>query len=180
VPDGFRFAVKLRRSMTHERRLADCESLLAAFLEEIAPLGDRLGPLLIQLPPSLAFDPSVAGAFFADLRRRHPGAAACEPRHASWFGPEAERLLIDHRIARVAADPARVPRAARPGGWPQLLYVRLHGAPRIYFSPYSAEELDRWAALIDASPAAERWCVLDNTGAGAAAGDALDLMARLA
>ncbi|HEY3696996.1 DUF72 domain-containing protein [Phenylobacterium sp.] len=86
---------------------------------------------------------------------------------------------MDHRIARAAADPARVPAAARPGGWPELLYLRLHGAPRIYFSPYGPADLDRWAALVAASPAAERWCILDNTGAGSAAGDALDLQARL-
>jgi uncharacterized protein YecE (DUF72 family) len=179
TPESFRFAVKLRRTLTHERRLRDCGDLLAAFLQEIAPLGERLGPLLVQLPPSLAFEAATAEAFFADLRRRHAGPVACEPRHPTWFAPAAESLLGAHRIARVAADPACVPAAAEPGGWPDLLYVRLHGSPRAYFSPYPPAELERWAKRLVQSLAAERWCVLDNTGSGAAAGDALDLQARL-
>ena len=98
-------------------------------------LGAKLAVVLAQLPPSFAFDEPVAVAFFAVLRARFAGHVAFEPRHASWFTPDAESLLLDHRIARVAADPAPAPAAAEPGGWSGLTYFRLHGSPRRYFNP---------------------------------------------
>jgi len=90
----------------------------------------------------------------------------------------AERLLIAHRIARVAADPPRADGLGTPGGWPGLIYYRWHGSPRPYFSPYSAADLERLAGAISAS-AVDTWCIFDNTGSGAAAGNALDLTALL-
>ncbi len=179
VPDGFRFAVKAPKAVTHERRLKDADDLMAAFLDQVAPLGDRLGPVLVQLPPTLAFDPDVAARFFEALRRAWDGPVALEPRHASWFVPEVDERLIDWRVARVAADPAKVPAAAHPGGWPELVYWRLHGSPRMYYSPYEAPVLDQLAENLRASGAAERWCVFDNTTSGAAAADALKLQGRL-
>ena len=179
TPGDFRFAVKAPRAISHERRLADCSDAVAAFLDEIAPLGDKLGPLLIQLPPGLALDLPTARGFLQDLRRRFSGPVAWEPRHASWFEADGEQLLTDHAVARVAADPARVPQAAAPGGWPNLLYLRLHGSPRMYFSAYGPDQLDRWAGIMRNSAATERWCIFDNTASGAAAGQALDMQARL-
>jgi uncharacterized protein YecE (DUF72 family) len=178
VPGQFRFAVKLPRSLTHESRLVGAGHLLERFLAEAGALGDRLGVLLVQLPPSMGFDREVAGAFFDDLRRRFQGLVACEPRHPSWFGAEAEALLRGSRVARVAADPAVVPDARAPGGWTGLSYWRLHGSPRRYHSAYSEGDLVR---LVDevAGVEGEAWCIFDNTAAGAAAGQALDLVARL-
>ncbi|WP_336487567.1 DUF72 domain-containing protein [Methylobacterium nigriterrae] len=181
VPAGFRFAVKIPRTVTHERRLAACDEPLARFLAEVAALGDRLGPLLLQTPPSLPFEAGRAGAFLEALRRAHPGALACEPRHPSWFAPAVEACLADLRIARVAADPAPVPGAGEPGGWRGLVYRRLHGSPRTYHSPYHPAALDRLAA--DLAETARRgipaWCIFDNTADFAAAGDALATRARL-
>ena len=116
VPTNFVFAVKAPRDITHDRRLAGAGAALDAFLAQATGLGGKLGPLLFQLPPSLAFDARSAGTFFKILRRRHAGSVVCEPRHASWFTPRAEDLLLKHRIARVAADPVKVPQAADPGG----------------------------------------------------------------
>lgn len=178
VPRQFRFAVKLPRSLTHEARLAGGGHLLEAFLAEAGALGDRLGVLLVQLPPSLDFDRKVAGAFFGDLRSRFQGLIACEPRHPSWFGGEAEGLLRERRVARVAADPAIVPDARVPGGWTGLSYWRLHGSPRIYYSAYSQGDLMRLADEVTGVEG-EAWCIFDNTAAGAATGQALDLVARL-
>ena len=181
VPDGFRFAVKVPRTITHERKLAEVDAPLDAFLAEAGALGDRLGCLLVQLPPSLRFDPAVAPRFFASLRARHPGAVALEPRHASWFEPGVEPLLVEHAIARVGADPARVPEAAGTGGWPQVAYVRLHGSPRIYWSDYDASYLDALAVRLRAlgRSAREVWCIFDNTASGAATGNAVALLERL-
>uniref|UniRef100_UPI002147B43F DUF72 domain-containing protein n=1 Tax=Tahibacter caeni TaxID=1453545 RepID=UPI002147B43F len=108
VPDDFRFAAKLPRTITHERRLAGCEALLDTFLDEVNGLGRRLGALLVQLPPSLAFDPRVADGFLRALRERHSGALCLEPRHATWFTGGADAVLLARRVARVAADPAVV------------------------------------------------------------------------
>ncbi|HEX6367771.1 MAG TPA: DUF72 domain-containing protein [Longimicrobium sp.] len=181
APPGFRFCAKLPKTITHELRLVDANEALATFLAESGGLGDALACLLVQLPPSLQFDAAVADGFFASLRARTAVAAVCEPRHPTWFSAEADGLLARWRVARVAADPARVPRAAEPGGWRGLAYYRLHGSPRIYYSAYDAEYLDALAARIrgDVDAGREVWCIFDNTAAGAATRNALDLMARL-
>jgi uncharacterized protein YecE (DUF72 family) len=175
VPEDFRFAVKIPKSITHERRFKDVGDLLDRFLAEVSGLGPKLGPLLVQLPPSLTFQPGVADGFLSELRNRVEGSIVCEPRHASWFTPEVEALLTELRIARVAADPAPVPRADEPGGWRGLSYYRLHGSPRIYYSAYSAEYLAAIAEVLtrDAAADIETWCIFDNTAAFAATGDAL-------
>ena len=142
-------------------------------------LGPKLAIILVQLPPSLAFDAAVAAGFFAELRRLWSGDVACEPRHSSWFGPEAEALLIAERVARVAADPAKVPGAAVPGGWGELAYFRLHGSPVPYRSSYDDGRLEAYTSAIRASGADRVWCIFDNTASSAAAGDALRLEALL-
>jgi uncharacterized protein YecE (DUF72 family) len=178
VGPDFRFAVKLAKTITHERRLIDIDAPLDRFVAEIAPLGAKLGPVLVQLPPSLAFAASEVDAFFVRLRERLDGPIACEPRHASWFAADAEALMMRHRIARVAADPARIPEAAVPGGWREIAYFRLHGTPHMYRSEYGVERVTAQAAILDAQAgAAERWTIYDNTAAGAATGDALRLRA---
>lgn len=175
VPEHFRFAVKLPKTITHVRKLSDCEALLAGFGEEIAGLGARRGPLLVQLPPSLAFDADLVRPFFGALAATLGGAVVCEPRHPSWFEDDAGALLAEQRVARVAADPAPVPAAALPGGWPGLVYVRLHGSPFIYRSGYEPEARAAWARRIApfADAGIETWVVFDNTGSGRAAADAL-------
>jgi uncharacterized protein YecE (DUF72 family) len=176
VPATFRFAVKLPRAITHERRLVDCADLLARFAEEISNLGEKRGPVLIQLPPSFAFDAGLA-TFFARARAVLGGAIVCEPRHSSWFTPAGEALLAAHRIARVAADPAPAPEAAHSGGWPGLRYTRLHGSPRIYWSSYDETAIARRAMAACGSPV-ESWTIYDNTAAGAALPNALDMLDR--
>jgi uncharacterized protein YecE (DUF72 family) len=118
------------------------------------------------------------GRFFDLLRGLHAGQVVCEPRHATWTSPAATRLLESFRIARVAADPPRAPGLETPGGWAGLIYYRWHGSPRQYFSPYASADLDRLAAAIRAN-AVDTWCIFDNTGSRSAAGNALDLAARL-
>jgi len=175
VGPDFRFAVKLPKTITHGARPHEAGDDLCRFAGEVAGLGEKLGVILVQLPPSLAFEPDIARAFFRQLRSLVPAQVACEPRHPSWFADEAETLLIDHHIARVAADPAAVPAAARPGGWDGLAYFRLHGAPRIYWSSYedTAVEGHASAARRALDRAQDAWVIYDNTASGAATGNAL-------
>jgi len=175
VPPAFRFAVKLPRAITHDQRLVASDVLLDVFLDEARGLGERMGPLLVQLPPSLWFDAGHADEFFGMLRERHAGAVGCEPRHESWFTAAADSLLHRHAVARVAADPARVPAAAVPGGDDRLVYFRLHGSPRMYYSDYEPARLAAVASALRQALArgADAWCILDNTTLGAATGNAL-------
>ncbi|GAC1655479.1 MAG: DUF72 domain-containing protein [Gemmatimonadaceae bacterium] len=181
VPEAFRFSVKVPKAITHERQLIGIEAPLEAFLSDVSALGSRLGCLLLQLPPSLEYG-SVAIRHSLDaVRRRYAGPLAIEPRNRGWFSPTASRLLGRLRIARVAADPPRGLRGGEPGAWRELVYYRLHGSPRPYYSSYPASELARLAQRIDREHEAGAvvWCIFDNTASGAAVENALDLMPRL-
>ena len=181
VGSDFRFAVKLPKTISHQQRLVEVDALLEAFLAESAGLGEKLAVFLLQLPPSFAFAANTAQTFFARLRQLSPIAVACEPRHPSWFEPEADALLADFRVTRVAANPVLAPGGEQPGGWSGLRYHRLHGAPRVYYSSYDEAHLRRLAETLRDSAAAgsPSWCIFDNTASGAAAGDALALRAML-
>jgi len=182
VPADFRFAVKLPRAITHDARLRGVGDELDRFLAQARGLGDKLGCLLIQLPPSFAFDAGTAARFGALLRRRYAGAAVIEARHASWFESPVDALLARHALGRVAADPAIVPAAAEPGGDTRAcVYFRLHGSPRMYFSVYSDAFLRALAKRIRAarSTAVPCWCVFDNTAHGGAIPNALQLQSLL-
>jgi uncharacterized protein YecE (DUF72 family) len=181
VPDPFQFAVKMPREITHTRRLVEVTAPLERFLMEVQGLGAKLGPLLIQLPPSLPLTEDLAQTFLTALRTRFHGAVVCEPRHQSWFSPAAEQLLYAFQVARVAADPARVPAAAIPGGWPGLVYYRWHGTPEMYVSAYPSAALEALAAQVAAAARmVPTWCIFDNTARGAATRNALELLARQA
>jgi len=177
TPRGFVFAVKGPRFVTHLKRLRDCEQPLANFFASgLLGLGAKLGPLLWQLPPSLAFDHALLDDFLSLLPRTSAAALALagkrdaarmrgrsllhidrnrrlrhalEVRHPSFATPQAIALLRKHRIALVQADTA--------GKFPYLedvtadcLYLRLHGDAQLYASGYSDEALDAWAERIDA------------------------------
>jgi uncharacterized protein YecE (DUF72 family) len=173
VPADFRFAVKLPKLITHTLRLQACDQALDEFLEQCSGLQERLGCLLIQLPPSLAFEESVADRFFSTLRQRYDGQLVLEPRHESWVA--AQDLLIRQRIAQAVVDPSRISTDSAPGGWTGLRYWRLHGSPRIYHDAYAQACLARLAGQLQvaAEEGAEVWCIFDNTASGAALGDAL-------
>lgn len=179
APPDFRFTVKLPRAITHDGRLRRARVPIERFLDECGGLGARLAVLLVQLPPSLAFEARPVRVFFDLLTSRFDGMIACEPRHASWFTGGAERALIAAGVARVATDPARIPAAALPGGaTDSFVYCRWHGSPRIYWSRYGEAWLrERAAELAALPPAVERWCIFDNTASGAALVNALEFRA---
>lgn len=166
VPAAFRFAVKMPKRITHELRLQDAEEACSLFLEDIEPLGNKLGPILCQLPPSLAFDAVTVRDFFASLRRTHSGAIVIEPRHASWATAQAADLLERLSVDRVLADPTVMEPPATAS------YMRLHGKPKVYYSPYAVQDLKAFAASLSA----ESWCVFDNTASGAAIDNALAML----
>lgn len=184
TPEGFRFAVKLPRTITHDSELRRARVGLVAFFDQVRGLGGKLGPVLVQLPPSLTFNARVARSFFDVLRAVHPGHVVCEPRHPSWFEKKADELLVMFRVARVATDPSRISAARSPGGCPPeragLTYYRLHGSPRKYWSRYPLERIRRWRTELEAHALdGDVWCIFDNTASGAAAENALEMAAPI-
>ncbi len=121
----------------------------------------------------------MVSGFFDALRGRTSVPLVCEPRHASWFEEDSDRLLKEREIARVAADPAKVEPAAIPGGWRGLGYYRLHGSPVPYRSSYDDGRLEAYAEQMAADRERDLWCIFDNTASSAATGDALKLQRLL-
>ena len=174
VPEGFLFALKGSRYITHMLKLRNFRTPLANFFASgILRLGARMGPILWQLPPQLPFDRARADAFFAalpeDVRaaerraRRHderttgraaltapdgrerPLRYAVEIRHESWLSDEALALLARREVALVAADTAGKHPLSLERTSRTLAYVRLHGARRLYEGAYTDDELRLWA-----------------------------------
>jgi uncharacterized protein YecE (DUF72 family) len=174
TPADFRFSIKAPKTLTHEAKLLDPEPLLEGFLQQIAPLQGKMGPLLFQLPPSLHFQPAIAEEFLAVFRRLYSGEGVLEPRHESWFTPQVDQLLKEYAMARVAADPAKgAPQAAEPGGYSGFVYHRLHGSPQTYYSEYAEDFLAKLARKIKAHENA--WIIFDNTALSHAYSNALRL-----
>jgi len=175
TPADFIFAVKGSRFITHNKKLRDVDAALANFLASgVLALGEKLGPIVWQLPASARFDAERLDAFFAllprdtyaaaRLARRHdhrvagrswtrPGARrplrhAIEVRNDSFFVAEFVRLARRHGIAVVCSDAPDWPRTEEITAG--FVYVRLHGSTRKYASRYSDAELDAWAARIGA------------------------------
>lgn len=175
-PEGFVFAVKGGRYITHMLRLRNAQAAIANFFASgLFELGDKLGPILWQFPPNLQFEPGLFEAFFRTLPKTTAAAAAlathrdarlagreslephrnCRMRHAvevrhdSFVTPDFIALLRKYNIAWVVAD--------TPKPWPlyedvtaDFVYIRLHGATELYRSKYSSEQLARWADCIRA------------------------------
>ncbi|HEY5056291.1 MAG TPA: DUF72 domain-containing protein, partial [Acidobacteriaceae bacterium] len=177
TPDVFRFAVKLSKTVTHGAKLCRCGTELMAFFDNVRPLGEKLGPVLVQLPPKLAFDEGTAREFFETVRELHHGQIVVEARNASWFAPSVERMLREFEVARAMADPPQGSTlAGEPGGWPALRYYRLHGSPRKYWSEYGEDFLRVLAKRIESEKRAkEVWVIFDNTASNHALGNAMTL-----
>jgi len=180
VPDNFRFTAKVPKEITHVLRLQKAEKPLEKFLLEVANLGEKLGALLVQLPPSLILDQKAARKILTEFRNSFSGRIAWEARHVSWFSSEARNLLGEFKVAIVRADPvvAGSPdplEADAEESGASFAYFRLHGSPRIYYSAYSPEYLTALAARLWRQ-AGEVYCIFDNTASGAAVPNALELM----
>lgn len=170
VPDSFRFSLKIPKEVTHTRAMKDIAQPFETFCADVAPLADKRGPLLCQLPPSLAFDATVLDTAFKAIRDIDDGEIVIEARHKSWASGEALDLLRSCAIDRVLADPSPVWPAESFDAPPR--YMRLHGKPKIYYSSYPDEEISAFSKLM----APDGWCVFDNTASGAAIENALTMI----
>ncbi|MEX2106432.1 MAG: DUF72 domain-containing protein [Solirubrobacterales bacterium] len=174
TPEGFVFAVKGSRYLTHMRRLRDIEGGVARFWEPLEPLREagRLGPVLWQLPENLPRDDDLLAAALDVL----PPARHCfEFRHPSWFAAAVRRLLEERGASLAIGDDARRPLpAARPLGG--LAYLRLHYGGRGRDGNYSSAELDRWRRRIAAwRSRREVYVYLNNDWRGFAPANAREL-----
>jgi uncharacterized protein YecE (DUF72 family) len=174
TPDDFVFSVKAPKRITHEKRLHDVDESIARFLASgIFELGEKLGPILWQLPPNFRFDAALLEAFLASLphsaseanafvmkhdlhvdtkvldKASQPLRHALEIRNESFVDPDFIAMLRQHNVAMVVADTG--------GRWPEFedvcadfMYLRLHGADELYTSGYSDDALDHWTARIKA------------------------------
>jgi uncharacterized protein YecE (DUF72 family) len=148
VPEGFVFAVKASRYLTHIRRLVDPEQPVEFLMERAGELGDRLGPILLQLPPSLEIDldrlERTLEAFGREVR------VAVEPRHNSWFVPELCDVLRRHEAAFVLAD-RRGPITPlwSTSGW---TYLRMHQGSATPRPCYGERALRSWAERLAELP----------------------------
>jgi uncharacterized protein YecE (DUF72 family) len=161
TPARFIFAVKLSRFITHQKRLEDCREPLERFLGNAKNLEEKLGPILIQLPPSLRFDKKVLQEFLADLtaackKTKVNPRFALEPRHKSWMeekNAKAVRLMLKKKkIAIVFPHSSRIPSFAPEDGniTADFVYIRFHGPSEFAASRYGAERLAPWAKRINA------------------------------
>jgi uncharacterized protein YecE (DUF72 family) len=178
VPESFRFAAKMPKAITHERRLVDIEGPLDAFLGEIAALGPKLGPLLVQLPPSLACDTAVAYAFFGASRvvsrSRSPASRATRP------GSPPRRTGSSPTTKWPVSPPTRPACRRLPNlaAGPASSIIACTGPRSCIVRPMSVRSWSVWPPGW-AGRAAEAWCIFDNTASGAAAGNAVGLAAAL-
>jgi uncharacterized protein YecE (DUF72 family) len=145
-PDGFIFAVKASRYLTHVKRLTMLDTGIKRFYERLAPLTrtEKFGPVLWQLPENFHRDDErLAGA----LAALPPGRHACEFRHASWFTEEVYALLRKHGVALVIGDDPTRPFQSleRTTDW---TYIRFHRGNRGRGGNYSRSEIESWARRI--------------------------------
>jgi uncharacterized protein YecE (DUF72 family) len=180
VPGDFRFAVKLARVFTHDQALGGPYDEMREVLSGISELQEKLGALLVQLPPKQFFIPREARAFFREIRAILPSTGiAFEPRHSTWADGPTQSLLDEFDIARVRADPERC--FASTYGSRHLEYHRLHGSPIIYRSAYEPSFLKAVADDLEKARLEKRdaWCIFDNTTFGHSIANGVEIMALL-
>lgn len=208
TPDGFVFAVKGGRYITHLKRLVGAETALANFFASgVLALGPKLGPILWQLPETLKFDAAVLDRFLGQLPRTtaelallaaehgdnvpperaltvaeddRPVRHALEFRSTTFDVPEAYAVLERHGVACVLADSAgRWPRADRVTAG--FAYARLHGDQELYASGYTDAALDAWAERCIGwrSSGLDVYAYFDNDAKGFAPHDAMRLIERV-
>jgi uncharacterized protein YecE (DUF72 family) len=178
APAGFCYAVKANRFLTQAKKLLDCEEPMERMMAAVRCLGDRLGPMLYQLPPSLKLNLERLESFL----RLVPGdvASVFEFRDPSWYVPEVYALLDRHGAGFCVHDMRGSATERIAVG--KLAYVRFHGAAGKYWGRYPAKSLESWAEWVvgQASEGRSAWCYFNNDIHGAAIEDARALKAAIA
>ena len=141
APADFRFAVKASRYITHLKKLNDCDAAVARLVDVADALGDKMGPLLFQLPPRWRANPTRLQAFLAALPDRH--RYVFEFRDPSWWTEDVYRLLHQHRVALCQYSLAA--QSSPEMVTCDFVYVRLHGPQPGYAGSYTDGELRSWA-----------------------------------
>jgi len=145
TPDNFLWSVKASKYITHTKRLKDPDEPLQRLYDAVNGLGEKLGIILIQLPPNLIFDETLFRDFCGLLNAgiRH----TLEIRHDSWLTDNAYGMLNEFNIALCISDTAgRYPSAEKITA--DFVYLRLHGSQKLYASGYTEDELKAWAQKI--------------------------------
>lgn len=172
-PQGFTFALKGPRIITHRQRLQGSQELLAQFLTSASRLQDRLGPILWQLPPGFSVDVLSLETFL----RLHPVGlrVAFEFRHRSWFCDAVYQILARYNAALVWADSPKYPLVEVITA--SFAYCRLHGHEVMYMSGYSDEQLGGWAGRVRQwlGEGRDVYVYFDNDAEGHAPWDAIRL-----
>lgn len=145
VPGGFKFCPKISRYITHIKRLREPEEPLERFFTIFEPMKKMMGPVLIQLPPSLKFDLNIAKYFFEVLKENYTGYNfALEARHASWFEKESIDLLSKYEIAFVISNSNNLfPYAEFTTA--KNVYLRFHGPKELFASLYTKKAMNDYA-----------------------------------
>ena len=179
TPDGFSFAIKGHRYVTHNKKLLDAEEPVIRCRDSASPLGKRLAAVVWQLPAFLKKDIERLEKFVRVLRHWETTRHAIEFRHKTWFDDEVADILREHGVAVCMSDAP---------DWPlwdavttDLVYIRLHGHTRKYASSYSKPALKRWATRIQGWLKQNRavHVYFDNDAEGAAPQNALTLLEML-
>jgi uncharacterized protein YecE (DUF72 family) len=177
VPDGFLFAWKVSRYITHNKKLTDCKESVDLVFGRMAPLAAKRGPALVQLPPMLHRDDERLNRFLAWLPKGQP--VTVEFRHPSWFEPAVLDILRNHGVALCVSD-----HHDAPSPWEttaDFAYVRGHGPGGHYHGRYTPSDLRAWADWIGSCKAARIpvFNYFDNDIKSAAPQDATALISHL-
>lgn len=168
TPPHFKFAPKLNQEITHKRKFQDIEEPLEKFMGRYLQMGNRLGPVLVQIAGSFRYDRLIAETFYRTLRERYPQQVfALEARHVSWFTEESLDLLREYDITTVIASAGkRFP--GTEATTTNTAYLRLHGDEKLYASSYTDEQLEHYAYMIKdwLEDGKEVWVFLNNTIVG--------------
>lgn len=178
APEGFVYAVKASRYISHVLRLKDCAPHVDRFLERIDGLGRHLGPILYQLPPRWQADPPRLADFAASLPRN--SRSVLEFRDKSWFSAQVRQILEDHGLAFCIHDLRGVDCPRWVTG--DFAYFRFHGSHRTHDGGYAAAEIEAAGAEIEGLLARDRdvYAYFNNDARGNAVRDADELRRRLA
>jgi uncharacterized protein YecE (DUF72 family) len=181
VPAKFKFCPKISRYITHIKRLLEPEDTLPKFFKVFDTIHKRLGPVLIQLPPTLQFEESRVNHFFDVLTKNYSDYSfALEARHESWMTDEAAALLKHYKTAWVIADSGK--------RWPSAemitsknIYLRFHGPDGSFGTNYTSRQLSSYAEKIKEWQKKRHkiWAFFNNDGHGYAIKNAQKLISLL-